>query len=337
MQQRLWLSSLRDFMAKHESDASWQAKKKEAEIKNPWFTQKNISLSVDAWITALDNDAEQWLSQYALPSETSSQTLGIIMAGNIPLVGLHDLLCGIICGYHVRVKASSDDEVLMKFLVESWLAANPELTHRITFSDNFKGLDAAIATGSNNSGRYFEYYFRHIPHLLRGHRNSVAVISPDASEEELRALGEDIFTYFGLGCRNVTHLLLPEGFDMVRLFHAWESFSDLIHHHKYANNYHYHRAVLLMNLDKHLDNGFVILKETQDVYAPVGMLGYHFYQTQSDVDRYLHEYNTKIQAVVGMQAPIQLGLAQSPRLWDYADNTDTVKWLLKHYQAEASN
>lgn len=337
MQQRLWLSSLRDILAKHESDVSWMEKKREAEIKNPWFTQKNISRSIDAWINSLEKDTDEWLRQYSLPSESSSQTLGIIMAGNIPLVGLHDLICGIICGYRVRIKASSDDEVLIQFLVASWIEANPELSHRITFSDNFKGLDAAIATGSNNSGRYFEYYFRHIPHLLRGHRNSVAVISNDATEEDLVALGEDVFTYFGLGCRNVTHLMLPEGFDMVRLFHAWEIYSDLIHHHKYANNYHYHRAVLLMNLDKHLDNGFVILKEMPHVYAPVGMLGYHFYQSKSDVDAYLNSHQMGIQAVVGQNAPIPLGKAQQPRLWDYADFTDTVQWLLTHYQAEASN
>jgi hypothetical protein len=337
MQQRLWLISLRDILAKHESDTTWLEKKREAEIKNPWFTQKNISRSIDAWIKTLESDVDEWLSQYDLPSEASSQTLGIIMAGNIPLVGLHDLICGIISGFRVRIKASSDDEVLIQFLVGSWIEANPELTHRITFSDNFKGLDAAIATGSNNSGRYFEYYFRHIPHLLRGHRNSVAVISNDATEEELVAFGEDVFTYFGLGCRNVTHILLPEGFDLVRLFHSWEPFSELIHHHKYANNYYYHRAVLLMNLDKHLDNGFVILKETTDVYAPVGMLGYHFYQSRSEVDAYLHTHQTKIQAVVGQDAPVLPGKAQQPRLWDYADFTDTVDWLLGHYQAEASN
>jgi hypothetical protein len=337
MQQRLWLSSLSEILAKHESDEYWREKKREAEIKNPWFTQKSITLSLNAWIVSLEKDTDEWLRRYTLPSQFSSRTLGIIMAGNIPLVGLHDLLCGIICGYRVRIKTSSDDEVLMKFLIGSWVTANPELKDRIEFSDNFKGLDAAIATGSNNSGRYFEYYFRHIPHLLRGHRNSVAVISADATEEDMIALGDDIFTYFGLGCRNVTHLLLPEGFDMVRLFHAWEPFADLIHHHKYSNNYYYHRAVLLMNLDKHLDNGFVILKETKDVYAPVGMLGYHFYDSPTQVDAYLNDHSLEIQVIVGKETSIGFGKAQNPKLWDYADHTDTVQWLLSHYQAEASN
>lgn len=337
MQQRLWLDSLRDILGKHETSASWIEKKREAEIKNPWFTQPSISRSINAWIEALGADAGEWVGKYSLPTQHASQTLGIIMAGNIPLVGLHDLLCGILCGYRVRIKMSSDDEVLMKFLIGSWVEANPELASRIEFSNNFKGLDAAIATGSNNSGRYFEYYFRHIPHLLRGHRNSVAVVTPDVTEEDLKALGEDIFTYFGLGCRNVTHLLLPEDFDKVRLFHAWESFSDLIHHHKYANNYYYHRAVLLMNLDKHLDNGFVILKETRDVYAPVGMLGYHHYQTQEEVNAYLQEHRREIQVVVGKESAIEFGKAQQPRLWDYADHIDTMQWLLSHYQAEASS
>ena len=337
MQQRLWLSSLRDILDKHETLASWIEKKREAEIRNPWFTQRAQALSINAWIEALEQDVEEWLGHYPLPTQFSSKTLGVIMAGNIPLVGLHDLLCGIICGYRVRIKTSSDDEVLMKFLIGSWVNANPGLKDRIEFSDNFKGLDAAIATGSNNSGRYFEYYFRHIPHLLRGHRNSVAVITADATEEDLKELGDDIFTYFGLGCRNVSHLLLPQGFDIVRLFHAWEPFADLIHHHKYSNNYYYHRAVLLMNLDKHLDNGFVILKETKDVYAPVGMLGYHFYESQAEVDAYLNEHSREIQVVVGKEFSIGFGQAQKPRLWDYADHTDTVYWLLVHYQAEASN
>ncbi len=337
MQQRLWLSGLRDFLAKHETDAVWQQKKREAEVKNPWFTQANISKSINAWIAALDKDSETWLAGYDLPQAFSSQILGIIMAGNIPLVGLHDLLCGVLCGYRVRIKASSDDEVLIKFLVEGWVASNSELKDRIEFSDNFKGLDAAIATGSNNSGRYFEYYFRHIPHLLRGHRNSVAVVADETTEAALTALGEDIFTYFGLGCRNVTHLLLPRGFDMVRLFHAWEPFADLIHHHKYSNNYYYHRAVLLMNLDKHLDNGFVILKETEDVYAPVGMVGYHFYDTNEEVAEYLRQHETQIQVVTGISNGVLFGQAQRPGLSDYADYTDTMEWLLKHYKADASS
>lgn len=337
MQKGVWLARLRDFLAQHETDAVWQQKKREAEIKNPWFTQNNISKSIDAWIAALEKDSEKWLASYQLPKAFTSQTLGIIMAGNIPLVGLHDLICGVIGGYKIRIKASSDDEVLMKHLVEGWMAANPELRDRIVFSDNFKGLDAAIATGSNNSGRYFEYYFRNIPHLLRGHRNSVAAVADHVSEEELTALGEDIFTYFGLGCRNVTHLMLPRGFDMVRLFHAWEPFADLINHHKYSNNYYYHRAVLLMNLDKHLDNGFVILKETEDVYAPVGMVGYHFYDSNEDVSRYLLQHEKQIQVSTGFQCAVKLGDAQRPGLADYADCTDTMQWLLTHYKADASS
>lgn len=324
-------------MQMHESDALWQLKKKEAEIKNPWFTQQNITKSIEAWIKALDKDADKWLQQYKFPDTCSAQTLGIIMAGNIPLVGLHDLLCGIICGYRVRVKTSSDDEILMKHLIDGWIALNPELGARIEFSDNFKGLDAAIATGSNNSNRYFEYYFRHIPHLLRGHRNSIAVVGHVTSEAELTALGEDIFTYFGLGCRNVTHLLLPRDFDLVRLFHAWEPFADLIHHNKYANNYYYHRAVLLMNLDKHLDNGFVILKETKDVYAPVGMLGYHFYDSITEVHEYIRQHETELQVITGFESPVGFGKAQQPGLTDYADHEDTVAWLLRHYTAEAKS
>ena len=215
----------------------------------------------------------------------------------------------------------------MKHLIESLQAELPELQHRIEISSDFKGLDAAIATGSNNTGRYFEYYFRHIPHLLRGHRNGVAVLTGNETDEQLLSLGHDVFDHFGLGCRNVTHLFVPQGYDFKQLFDAWLPLSNIIHHNKYANNYHYHRALLLMNLDQHLDNGFVVLKETKDIYSPVGVVGYQFYNQMQMVTDSLNEQSSIIQVVCG-PGYIPFGQAQHPNLWDYADGVDTLKWLL---------
>lgn len=324
-------AAIRQALDNHRADDEWLIKKEEARVRNGWFTPESVDMAFDAWLQALEAPAvSSWLGQYEFPGQPGGRELGIIMAGNLPLVGLHDLLCGLTAGWRVRIKTSSDDEELMKTLVTRLLRLKPEWEEHIRFSDHFKGLDAAIATGSNNSGRYFEYYFRQIPHLLRGHRNGVAVLMGDETEEELEALGHDIFDHFGLGCRNVTHLMIPEGFELVRLFHAWEPYSGIIHHHKYANNYHYHRALLLMNLDQHLDNGFVVLKQTEDIYAPVGMVGYSVYQSPAEVTEKLSRKATKIQVIIGKGQGMQpFGTAQHPGLGDYADGVDTLAWLLK--------
>lgn len=324
---------IKDVLSDHTQDSAWLSKKSEAEIRNPWFTQDNINFAIDSWIAALaPENAEKWLSRYSVPTEFNSKTVGIIMAGNLPLVGLHDLMCALIAGYKVRVKAATDDEVLMKHVVSLLIEKVPELGERIEFSDNFKGLDAAIATGSNNSNRYFEYYFRHIPHLLRGHRNGVAVLTGNETEAQLIALGEDIFRFFGLGCRNVTHVYLPAGQSLEPMCRAWEQhFYQIIHHHKYANNYNYHKSILLMNLHPHLDLGFVLLKETSDIYSPVGILGFSYYDNLNDLMLQLEVDKRKIQVIVsGQLAPGHqpFGKAQHPELWDYADGVDTLSWLL---------
>lgn len=324
---------LRDVLSEHKLNSEWLNKKNEAEIRNPWFTQDNISFALDSWVEALDSqNVEKWLKHYPVSDALNSKTVGIIMAGNLPLVGLHDLLCALIAGYKVRVKAATDDEVLMKHVVSLLIEKSPGLQDRIEFSDNFKGLDAAIATGSNNSNRYFEYYFRNIPHLLRGHRNGVAVLTGNETEEQLIALGEDIFRFFGLGCRNVTHVYLPAGQSLEPMCRAWEQhFYQIIHHHKYANNYNYHKSILLMNLHPHLDLGFILLKETSDIYSPVGILGFSYYDNLNDLMSQFEVEKRKIQVIVSDHlAPDHqpFGKAQHPELWDYADGVDTLDWLL---------
>ncbi len=335
MQTLQTLQAFRLVAQHHATDSAWLMKKEEAYAKNKWFEIENINQSLDCWVESLsDENIAKWMQKYAFPSELSNHTLGIIMAGNIPLVGMHDLLCGLAAGLKVNVKTSSDDSVLPKFWIEQALAHLPELQSRVVFTDNLKNIDLAIATGSNNSARYFEYYFKEIPHILRKNRNSVAVITGNETVEEAIALGHDVFDYFGLGCRNVTHLIFPENYAFEKLFQPWEqAFGGLVNHNKYVNNYHYHKALLLMNLDPHMDTGFVLAKETPELYSPVGMVGYHFYKTEEEVKNWLNNHEKEIQCVISNSekfSQIKPGTGQKTMLWDYADNVDTLHWLLQN-------
>lgn len=315
----------------HRTDQRWLSKKEEAWIKNKWFEQENTNQALDQWLLSLQPEhVSHWLEGYKM--HHFNKTVGIIMAGNIPLVGMHDLLSCLVSGFKVRVKASSDDEVLPKFWVSMASEFLPGIAELVEFSENLKEVDAAIATGSNNSSRYFEYYFRNKPHLLRKNRNSVSVLSGDETSDQLAALGRDVFDFFGLGCRNVTHLYLPAAYPFKPLFDAWEPHINLLNHNKYANNYNYHKALLLMNLDPHMDTGYVLLKEREDIYSPVGMLNYTFYSDLDEVREVLKSRAEEIQCVTSEMAEIsniRLGDAQRTMLWDYADGLNTLDWLSK--------
>jgi len=302
----------------------------EAEIRNPWFTRAELEYCLDAWIAALQPEAvAAWLKE--LKPAQHPQKVGILMAGNIPMVGLHDLLCVLASGHHALVKLSSDDQVLMREVLRFAQAYGLPAAQQLTEVEQLKGVEAAIATGSNNSARYFKQYFGHLPHIIRKNRNSVAFISPHEPESTLQALPDDIFHYFGLGCRNVTHLFLPEGFDPRRLFPYFESWVHIINHNKYANNYHYHRAILLMNLDVHLDNGFVLLKEDVKLYSPVGILHYSFYNDETNAEKAINAHRDEIQCIVGTAAFCDTlpGTSQCPGLNDYADGVNTLNWLMQ--------
>jgi hypothetical protein len=314
-----------------QTDIPLQQSVHEAYLRNPWFTESNTHYALQHWAKALSPEKViPWLNSIPGREGVSQKNIGIMMAGNIPLVGLHDLLCVLAVGHRATVKLSSDDEVLMKYLVDRLSPDFPALKSQVVFSDKLKDIDAAIATGSNNSARYFEYYFRNIPNIIRKNRNSVAVITPDTSPGELEKLGDDIFRYFGLGCRNVTHLFLPEGFDPVSLFPHWENWVDVINHHKYANNYTYHKAILLMNLSQHLDNGFVILQESDSLYSPVGLVHYSYYSQAADVEKIIAHKNDEIQCIVGVMpfCNTAFGGTQQPWLSDYADGVDIPSWLI---------
>jgi len=304
-------------------------------IHNPWFTIAQSKNALESWEKSLTIDSSsEWLKRETIGEiELTEKSVGLILAGNLPLVGLHDVLCTLLVGHKAIVKLSSQDSILMKWILEELTTSLPILKDRIILTEGLmKNADAYIGTGSNNSARYFEYYFNTKPHIIRKNRNSVALIEEDYTDQELEALGKDVFSYFGMGCRNVTHLFLPKNFDFSRLYEAWESYNEVIHHHKYANNYTYHKAILLMNLDKHLDNGFLMLVEREQISSPVAMLGYSFYENRNEVIDKIKLQLDNIQCVASRNLDSQslavpYGKTQEPTLWDYADGVNTVSFL----------
>lgn len=300
-------------------------------LTNPWFTPGNVRSAVRAIADELTGDnLARWTDAYpALKNETDGRNVGIVMAGNIPLVGFHDFLTVLITGNNVVAKTSSKDRDLIMFTSGILCNINGKFGEKISFTDGLlKGFDSVIATGSDNTSRYFEYYFSKYPHIIRKNRNSIAIIDGSESQEELAALGSDIFSYFGLGCRNVSKIYLPEGYNKDGLFGAWKEYAGIVDHNKYANNYDYNKAIYIVNREEFLDTGFLLLKESTSLASPVAVLYYEFY---NDAFRLRHEIDKasgKIQCIVGKN-DVPFGMAQRPRLWDYADGIDTVEFLLK--------
>lgn len=295
---------------------------------NGFFTEEAVRNSLKNWGELLTRERlSSWTSRYQV--NVSPKNVAIIMAGNIPLVGFHDFLTVLLSGNKAVVKMSSDDNTLIPMIVGLLEKFKPEIKAYIRFTlgklDNF---DAVIATGSNNSMNYFEQYFGKYPHVFRKNRTSVAVLDGTESKEELFELGKDIFTYFGLGCRNVSQLLIPQDFDLNRFFEAILPYSDIINHHKYANNYDYNKAVYLLNRESLLDNGFVLLKESKDLFPPLSVIFYFRYKNSIEVEHYLELKHKDIQAVVSKK-DVYFGNAQCPQLDSYADNIDTFSWLTK--------
>ena len=295
-------------------------------VLNGWFSKENVLqslLSIGNQLTEIN--LNNWLNDYTY--STSPKRIGIIMAGNIPLVGFHDFLCVLLSGNSVVAKLSSDDNTLLPALAEQLIQYTPSLKERINFSFGKLGeIEAIIATGSNNSTKYFEQYFGHYPHLFRKNRTSIAVLTGEETKEELSALGKDIFSYFGLGCRNVSHLLIPKDFNLNRFFEAIVDYHPIVNHHKYANNYDYNKAVYLMNLMELLDNNFVLLRESEELFSPLSMVHYQRYETKNEIESYLKLHSDNLQAIVGHNY-IPFGEAQAPKLNDYADGIDVMLWL----------
>lgn len=278
----------------------------------------------------------QWLSVYPkLLDGDATKTVGIIMAGNIPLVGFHDLMTVLITGSRALVKTSAQDELLPLKLVESLVAIEPAFSDRVAFVDGrMAGFTHVIATGSSNSSRYFDYYFSRYPSVIRGNRNSVAVITGNETEDELRALGKDIFRFFGLGCRNVSKLLVHRSVRVEELLGHFEGWKHIIEHHKYRNNYDYHKAILLVERMPHLDTGFLLLREERSLTCPVSVLHHEPFDDLVEVKKQLEAEGDTIQCVVasegtGIMGSVSFGQSQEPDPWDYADGVDTVAFLME--------
>jgi len=305
-----------------------------AETHNGWFTQENILHALENWSNTLKtSNFDCWLKKYNFKTR-KPKIIAIIMAGNIPLVGFHDFVSVLISGHNVIVKQSSNDKHLLPYLSKYLETVEPEFKDKVKFTENkLEHFDAVIATGSNNTARYFEYYFKDRPSIIRKNRNSVAILTGNESEGELKALSEDIFRYFGLGCRNVSKLFVPKGFDFQPLFNAIYDWNPIINHTKYANNYDYNKAVYLMSEFNILDNGFLMLKEDAGYASPISTVFYEYYEDFAALQTTINANEEPIQCIVANgfrpSEEVKFGNTQNPQLWDYADNVDTIEFLLK--------
>lgn len=300
-------------------------------LKNPWFTPENVKLAIKSIAGVLTPEKlKKWTDAYPyLHKDLPPINIGVIMAGNIPLVGFHDFLSVLISGNNIIARTSSKDKDLLKFLGEVLSDINEKFRARMIFTDGtLREFDAVIATGSDNSSRYFEYYFGKYPHIIRKNRSSIAFINGMESDAELVALGIDVFSYFGLGCRNVSKLYIPEGYDPERFTQYWNSYEILRNHSGYANNYDFNKAVFLVNREKFIDTGYLLIKENEGLASPVAVLHYSFYKSYKHFLETISLSGEKLQCITGYGF-IPFGNAQLPELWDYADGIDTLEFILK--------
>jgi hypothetical protein len=313
-----------------------------AENKFPFFISANIVRSLNAvaaWLT--EENLNSWLRAYpALCGNFTDKKIAIIMAGNIPFVGFHDVLCVLMAGYKAILRQSSNDPYLWKYLLRILERVSPEIAARAEITDGLlREFDAVIATGSNNSARYFEEYFAYVPHLIRKNRSSVAVLHGEESETDLDGLYDDIFSYFGLGCRNVSHIFLPAGYDVQGLALRRENgvSGKLKPHNAYMHNYEYSRTLALMNNTPHIDTEYCLWVKNSALCSPTAVIYYSFYDNLQQVEKYILEHKDEIQCVAG-NAPLQLpaplsavkfGAVQSPAIIEYADGIDTMQFCSK--------
>ncbi|WEK18321.1 MAG: acyl-CoA reductase [Candidatus Pedobacter colombiensis] len=303
-----------------------------ASNNNAWFTVAEVQKALHALHQMLNQqDLETWFKSIRV-SDTPKK-VGLILAGNIPLVGFHDVISVLATGNIALIKLSSADDKLLPALLTELIKIEPLLADHIVYVDRLKDFDAVIATGSNNTSRYFDYYFGKGPNIIRKNRNSVAVITGNERKEELALLGHDIFDYFGLGCRNVSKLYIPEDYDIKNFFEPIGNFKDIINHFKYNNNYDYNKSIYLVNLKHHYDNGFLLLTEDESLSSPLAVLYYETYTNLEQLEELLRNKAEDIQCIVS-NAPLKLdtailafGQSQRPKLWDYADNVNTIDFL----------
>ena len=305
------------------------AVKEKASEQNGWFIPEFIDFQLQHLGREFlsPGKLDRWIGHYAIPSQPPSpKNVGIVMAGNVPLAGFHDFLSVFISGHYQLIKASSKDTALITHLISVLKEWDSEVNQYITVADMVKGSDAYIATGSNNSGRYFDYYFSKYPHIIRRNRTSAALLTGHESPEELEKLADDVHLYFGLGCRNITKIYVPAGYDFVPLLESFKKYSHFEHHHKYKNNYDYQLAIMIINKIYYMTNGSILLQENTSLFSPISQLNYEFYTDKTAVERSL-EGHTDIQCFSG-KGHIPFGQTQRPALNDYADKADTMQFLL---------
>jgi hypothetical protein len=328
LQQRLLLlERLGDYIVS--DDVEWQATKEKAHYQNKWFIPDFINLQASniGNIYLSKTNLADWASRYKVPQQvTNPKNVGIVMAGNIPMVGFHDFLSVFVSGHKQTIKLSSKDIVLTRHLIEKLMQWNDEVKEVVSFNDLIKSADAYIATGSNNTSRYFEYYFSRYPHIIRRNRTSVAILTGDETAEELSALADDVYQFFGLGCRNVTKLYVPREYDFVPLLETFKKYNFLFDHSKYKNNYDYQLAILIINKRYYMTNGSIILLEEPSIFSPISQLNYEYYDDKNELTKRLQS-DANIQCIVGNKY-VHFGKAQRPGLCDYADGIDTMKFLM---------
>lgn len=329
-----WIASVSLLKARIQEDQQgFEAVVQKAHAANVWFLPEFIGKAIEAITEAfLDPEKlERWLDTY--PQRSAHQkSVGLIMAGNLPLVGFHDLLCVLAAGHRAIIKLSDKDPYLLPWITGHWIDVAPAMHHAIRYTDRLEGYDAVIATGTNNSARYFEYYFAHCPHILRRNRNGVAVLTGDESAEDLRQLASDMLMFFGMGCRNVSKLYIPAGFDLERLREAITDWSHLAFHAKYGHNLEYDAAIFIINQVPHLHLGTLILTPQESIASRIGCVHYEYYDDPRDLPAMLNTNRDAIQCVVSRQPIagwdfVPFGQSQRPQLAQYADGVDTMQFL----------
>ncbi len=305
----------------------------QSKFHNNYFTENNIINCLKNWSNSLQKKKiKSFLRTYNI-EEIKPKRIAIIMAGNIPLVGFHDFICVILSGNKAIIKLSSKDRHLMTFILKYLCNLSYDFKDYFEIcEDNLKAYDAVIATGNNLSASKFEEYFKNYPNIIRKSRHSIAIIKGNESNDQLQKLSDDIFNYFGLGCRNVSKISLPKNYDLDLLFRSFLKWKKVINNNTYANNYDYHKAIYLLNKEVFFDNGFILLKESKKIGSPVGTLFYDYYDKYEDVEKYLSKNSEKIQCIVSaenLENSIEFGKTQSPELRDFSDGVDTINFLLK--------
>jgi len=336
------LASLGEFIRTEIND-ELQAAVRQAELQNPWFTQENIFKALDAIANQFlhENTLHSFIQNYAVPAHTDSKKIALVLAGNIPLVGFHDIMCCCLVGHHALIKYSDKDSILIPFLIRHLVHLFPEAETYFTKVEKITGYDAAIVTGSDNTARHFAYYFRDIPHIIRKNRTSTAILTGNENAQALHNLTDDIFSYFGLGCRNVSHLWIPEHADLTPLIHILNGRKDVLHHHKYKNNYDYNLALFLLNNEAFLQGETMLLKESLQPASRIGCLHYTRYSSLEEVIHWIQKETDQIQCVVSNESmpgisTIPFGSSQCPSIDVFADGMDTMNFLLALSQSNPS-